>query len=165
MDTPAEIEAKFWKALADDRTTMLSLTGVEQGHSQPMTAQILHDPSERGPIWFFTSSDTDLFREIASSHRAALHFSSKDHDVFAAVEGELTVDDNRSTIDRLWSPFVAAWFEGGKEDPKLRLMRFDADRAQVWLNENSTWAGIKILLGRDPKKDYQGKMADVRMNS
>ena len=66
-------------------------------------------------------------------------------------------DQDRANIDRLWNPFVAAWFEGGKTDPKLLLLRFDPREAQIWLNENSLFAGVKLLLGTDPKDDYAGK--------
>ena|SRR5688572_10269670 len=166
MNTEAEIEAKFWKALKGDRTVMLGLAGVEDGHSQPMTAQLLEEHEYTGgPVWFFTSSETDLFRAVGTSHRAVLHFSSKGHELFAAVDGEVMPVSDRTIIDRLWNKFVAAWFEGGKDDPKLRLLRFDGDRAQVWLNENSALAGVKLLLGRDPKQEYQGKVADVRLDS
>jgi general stress protein 26 len=158
----AEIEKKFWKSLADDRTAMLGLTG-DNGHAQPMTAQVLHDEGARGPIWFFTAKDTDLVRTMGQSHRAALHFSSKGHDLFATVEGDLVLDDNRAVIDRLWNKFVAAWYPGGKDDPKLQLIRLDPQHAQVWLNENSLLAGVKLLLGRDPKEDYKDKVADIRL--
>ncbi len=160
----AEIEAKFWKALKGDRVAMLGLVGVEEGHGQPMSAQLLEEHQEHGgPIWFFTSKDTDLARALGESHRANLHFASKGHELFAAVHGTLAPFNDRATIDRLWNKFVAAWFPGGKDDPKLQLLRFDPDRAQVWLNENSALAGIRILLGRDPKQDYRGKVADVNL--
>jgi general stress protein 26 len=163
MDTEAEIAGKFWKALKSDRVAMLALAGVEDGHSQPMTAQLLEEDEERGgPIWFFTAKDTDLAREAGASHRAQMHFSSKGHDLFAAVHGTLSAVEDRAIIDRLWNPFVAAWFEG-KSDPKLWLLRFDADHGQIWLNENSLMAGVRILLGRDPKMDYRDKVADVRL--
>ncbi len=162
MTSPAELEAKFWKALSGDRTAMLGLAGVD-GHSQPMTAQILHEETARGPIWFFSSSETDLVKSITGTRRAMLHFSAKGHDLFASVQGDITLDDNRPIIDRLWNPFVAAWYEGGKEDPKLRLLRLDPDHAQVWLNENSLLAGVKMLLGRDPKQEYGDKVADIKM--
>ena len=162
MTTEAEIEAKFWKALKGDRVAMLGLSGIEEGHSQPMSAQLLEEDQERGgAIWFFTSKDTELARTLGESHRAQLHFSSKGHELFAAVHGVLSPYNDRAIIDRLWSKFVAAWFPGGKDDPKLLLLRFDPDRAQVWLNENSALAGIRILLGRDPKQDYRQKVADV----
>ena len=68
-------------------------------------------------------------------------------------------------IDRLWNRFVAAWYAGGKADPKLCLLRFDPERGQIWLNENSLLAGVKLLLGRDPKQDYKDKVANVRLHS
>ena len=80
------------------------------------------------------------------------------------MQGELVADNDPAMIDRLWNRFVAAWFEGGKSDPNLQLLRFTPDRAQIWLNENSLLAGVKLLLGSDPKKDYQDKVADVRLN-
>lgn len=162
MTDEVEIEEKFWKALKSDMTVMLGLTGVEGGQAQPMTAQLDED-HERGPIWFFTSKDTDLARQLGEGHEAVAHFAAKGHDLFASCHGTLVPDDNRATIDRLWNKFVAAWFPGGKDDPKLQLLRLDPDHAQIWLNENSLFAGVKILLGRDPKKDYAGKVAEVRL--
>jgi general stress protein 26 len=64
----------------------------------------------------------------------------------------------------LWNPFAAAWYEHGKDDPKLALLRFDAERAEIWLDGSSLVAGVKALFGRDPKKDYQGKVAEVELS-
>ena len=57
--------------------------------------------------------------------------------------------------------FIAAWFEGGKDDPKVRLLRMDPAEAHVWLNENSLLAGVKMLLGVDPKQAYEDKTGDI----
>ncbi len=160
MTDQADIEAKFWKALRSDMTMMLGLTGAGEGHSQPMTAQLDGD-KESGPIWFFTSTATDLVKAMGPSHKAVGQFASKGHDLFAALEGKLTLDNDRAMIDRLWNRFVAAWFEGGKDDPKLALLRFDADDGQIWLNEHSLFAGVKLMLGRDPKAEYKDKVASV----
>ena len=163
MSTDAEIEARFWKALKSDMTVMLGLAAGGDGHAQPMTAQLDEGQEGRGPIYFFTASGVDLFKAVGSGSRATLHFVAKGHDLFASVEGRLIPDSDRATIDRLWNPFVAAWFEGGKEDPKLRLLRFEPESAQFWLNGNSMVAGIKMLIGIDPKQDYQDKVAEVDM--
>ena len=64
---------------------------------------------------------------------------------------------------QLWNSFIAAWYEGGKNDPNLQLLRLDPEHAQVWLNEHSLWAGMKLLLGRDPKQDYKDKVADLEL--
>lgn len=157
MTTPHELEAKLWKALGKDRTVMLGATGVEP---RPMTA-LAED--NRAPLWFFTASDTELAQSLEGSrgHVATATFAAKDHDLFATISGHVVIDNDRAAIDRLWNPFVAAWFEQGKDDPKLRLLRMDAADAHVWLNESSLLAGVKLLLGVDPKKSYQDKVGDV----
>lgn len=161
MHTPQELESKFWKALKSDRTLMLGVDGVEDGHSRPMTALIEGDAG--GPIWFFTGRPNAVVDHLSQSRRAIAAFSAKGHDLFASVQGDLHLDNDRATIDRLWNPFIAAWFEG-KDDPNLALLRFDAERAEIWLNENNLLAGVKMLLGIDPKRDYQDKVAEVTLD-
>lgn len=159
MSTTAELEARFWKALKSDRTMMLGISGVEEGHTRPMTAHIEAD--EGGPIWFFTSRDNELVQHLRGNERAVATFAAKDHDVFAAVHGNLSVDTDRAVVDRLWNRYVAAWFEGGKDDPKLALLRLDPDKGEVWADASSLVAGVKMLLGFDPKKEYRDKVAKV----
>lgn len=161
MPTPQELEQKFWKALKSDRTIFLGLVGADDGHAQPMTALVEGDS---GPLWFFTTKDNGLVQALAQGGRAMAHFASKGHDVWATLDGNLATSEDRAVIDRLWNPFVAAWYEGGKDDPKLQLLRLDAEHAQIWLNENSMFAGIKMLVGIDPKKDYADKVAEVSLS-
>lgn len=158
MTTPYELENRFWKSLKSDRTLMLGLDGVEDGHSRPMTAQTEGDAG--GPIWFFTSNDNAIVQKLGQGHRAIAAFASKDHELFASIKGNLSLHNNRAVIERLWNPFVAAWYEG-KDDPKLALLRLDAEHAEIWLNASSLLAGVKMLLGVDPKSDYQDKVAEV----
>lgn len=157
MSTEQKLEEKLWSALSSDRTVMLGLNGVEDGHARPMTALVEGD---RGPIWFFTSQSNAVVENLARSDRAIAAFSAKNHDLFASIHGKLSVDQDRQAIDRLWNPFIAAWYDG-KDDPKLVLLRFDAEHAEVWLNESNLVAGVKMLFGADPKKDYRDKVGDV----
>ena len=138
---------------------MLGISDVEEGHTRPMTAQL--EGAEGGPIWFFTANDNDLVQHLRGKDRAIATFASKNHDVFAAIHGGLRVDTDRAVVDRLWNRFVAAWYEGGKDDPKLVLLRLDPDRGQVWADASSMIAGVKMLLGIDPKEDYKEKVAKV----
>jgi general stress protein 26 len=160
MPTPQELEQKLWKALKSDRTVMLGVDCVEEGHLRPMTALI---DGERGPLWFFTAKDTALVKTLRTRESALISFASKGHQLFATIHGALSPDNNRAMIEKLWNPFVAAWFEGGKDDPKLALLRFDPEGAEVWENDNSLFAGIKLMLGRDPKQAYRDKVAKVAM--
>ena len=159
MADTRELEATFWKHLNDDRVVVLGSEGIAP---RPMTAIAEND---RAPLWFFTAADTDLGKALdrSQSLQATATFAAKGHDLFATLIGRLVLDNDRAVIDRLWNPFIAAWFEG-KDDPKLRLLRMDAPDAHVWLNENSMVAGIKVLLGRDPKESYEDKAGPVDLD-
>jgi general stress protein 26 len=164
MPTPQELEKKFWKALKADRTMMLGLYGVEEGHTRPMTGLLDSEGwGDRTPIWFFTARDTELAQALSGHNCAVATFASKGHDLFATLHGDVSLSDDRAVIDRLWNPYIAAWFPGGKEDPKLTLIRFDADRAEIWLDDSSFLAGVKLLLGVDPKLEYKDNVAEVTL--
>jgi general stress protein 26 len=158
MPSPQELEARFWKALRSDMTVMLGLDGVEDGHARPMTAQVEGD---HGPIWFFASKEQQIVRHLGQGRRAIATFASKGHDLFATLHGNLSLDDDRATIDRLWNRYVAAWFEG-KDDSKLALLRLDPESAEIWEDASSLIAGLKMFLGAgDPKQDYKDQTAKV----
>ena len=160
MASEHEIAQRFWKALRSDRVVMLGLPGVEGGHSHPMTAQVGTDEGP-GLVWFFSSRDTDFVRHLGSGGHAVAHFAAKGHELFASLDGILVPYNDRDMIERLWNPFVAAWYKEGKTDPTLQLLRLEPRRLQVWLNEGSLLAGIKQMFGADPKKDYAGKVVDL----
>lgn len=161
MSDHKDITKKFWKALKSDRTIMLGLKDGERVHPRPLTALIEGD--EGGPIWIFTSRKTQLITELDAPTHVVATFSSKGHDIFASVHCRMTIDNDPAVIERLWSPFVSAWFKGGKDDPDLVLLRLDPSEAEIWVDASSLLAGIKLMLGIDPKDDYQDKVATVQL--
>lgn len=172
MATDAEIRSKFWKALKSDRTMFLGLAEGEDSQARPMTAQLetelYKDGEYSGPLWFFTSTENSLYRSVQQAElsgnapRAMAHFASKGHDVWATVHGSLSTTRDAATIDRLWNRFVAAWYEGN-DDPKIALIRLAPEDAEIWIDASSLVAGIKMLIGIDPKQDYKDKVAEVRL--
>jgi len=155
-----ELETNFWMALKSDMVMMLGLIGVEESHTRPMTAQLR---GSEGPIFFFIARDNTLVQNLRTDSRAIGTFVSKDHDLFASIHGRLSLHNDPDVIDELWNPSVAAWFEGGKDDPELALLRFEPDRAEIWENENGLFAGLKMLFGHDPKQDARDHVAKVNL--
>src|SRR3546814_7266955 len=113
-----------WKALADSPYVMVGATG-EREHHIPMNAQL--DKDAHGAFWFFTASDNRL----AAGGPAMAQFAAKGHELFACISGTLVSESDRTVLDKLWSNSIAAWSEGGKDDPKLVLLRFDLDEDAI----------------------------------
>lgn len=123
------VQERLWKAIDKHRIGML---GPAEGgtHFQPMTGFLERDT---GQIYFFTYRDNDLPALIGDGAPALFLFQGDD--LYASIEGRLSPDDDRSRMDRYWSPVVAAWYPEGKDDPRLMLLRLDCDDAQVWITE------------------------------
>ncbi|MEO8243306.1 MAG: pyridoxamine 5'-phosphate oxidase family protein [bacterium] len=162
MTKEADITADFWRQLRSDRIVMLGMEDDAPTTLRPMTAQIDGD-ADVGPIWFFSSTESTIVKRLANQDVALFSFVSKGHDIFATVHGHLMRSADRAAIDRLWNPWVAAWYEGGKDDPKLALMRFDPVQAEIWRDGSSFLAGLKLMFGADPKVDYADNVAKVSL--
>ena len=135
--TNAEVEEKLWKAIDHHKTGMLGLSDARQ-HFQPMTA--FAEP-ETQTVWFFTPRDSDLVEAASTGADAMFHFQS--HEVYACMDGRLSVDTDPARVDKFWNPSVAAWYPGGKDDANLTLLRFNPSEAAVWLVEGGL---VKYLL-------------------
>lgn len=160
MTTSDDLESKFWKALESDKTVMLGIDGAEDGHTRPMTAQVTE---HRAPIWFFATRDDALVQKVGVASRAVATFASKGHEIFATLQGPLTIDTSRGSVDRLWNRSVAAWYPLGKEDPTLVLLKFDAERAEIWRHESSVFAGVRLLFGSEPRKERSSDVTEIRL--
>jgi general stress protein 26 len=164
MSDDREIEEEFWSELKKSPFLMLGVEGTRDGATQPMTAVFEDQDRDSGNLWFFTAKDHDFTRAMGQSNRAIASFVSKGHDLFASLRGTLEIVNDPATIDRLWSPFVAEWYEG-KDDPKLALVRFDVEDAKIWKSdiEGLLKPAFNKLLGRKPEAGMKEKVAEVSM--
>lgn len=151
-----DIKTQFWHALADSPNLMVGAVG-ERAHHIPMRAQL--DKNADSAIWFFTATDNRL----AGGGPAMAQFASKDHNLFACISGTLRPETDRAVLDRLWSNGVAAWYPGGKDDPKLLLLRFDLDDAEIWTADPGIKGLFKLATGMTMKEGDLGKHAEVAL--
>ena len=151
-----DIKQQFWKALADSPYVMLGATG-EREHHIPMNAQL--DKDAHGAFWFFTATDNRL----AAGGPAMAQFASKGHDLFACISGTLVRENDRAVLDKLWNNSIAAWYPDGKDDPKLVLLRFDLDDAEIWTADPSVKGMFKLATGMTMKKSELGQHATVAL--
>ncbi len=156
-----KLRKKLWNAIDDSPFIMLGLKGVEDDRTRPMTAQVDvpedGDKEDGGPIYFFASKSDGVGERVQGTARAVATYASKDHGVFAHIHGNLVEDNDRAVIERLWNPFIASWYKDGKDDPDLKLLRFDTESADVWEAAKGATlkaAALKALFDIDPGKEH-----------
>lgn len=89
-----ELQTRFWESLVSDRVVMLGLSDVD-GQLRPVTAQF---DDAHSPLWFFTSKDNELVRGLGARNRGIATYASKGHELFATLQGALTLDTDRRTV-------------------------------------------------------------------
>lgn len=152
--TDDQIKRDMWKKMADSPFLMVGLTDEHQ-HHEPLTAQL--DEDQVDTLWFFVGKDN----RVAKGGAAMAQFVSKGHDFFACLSGTITQDKDPAMIEKLWNKQVEAWFEGGKDDPNLALVRLDIDSAELWETDLSLSGRVKMLFGGSIKAGEAGSHAKV----
>ena len=124
---------QFWSRLDDINSGMLGLT--QDSRLVPMSH---YTDRKVGVLWFITAKDTDLARSVASGPQDAMHVvSDGGQGLYARIHGTLSLSDNRAKLDELWNAVASSWFEDGKQDPDVQLLRLDLTEAEVWATGGS----------------------------
>jgi general stress protein 26 len=116
-------------------------TQDQHGHltSHPMTAQQL-DP--QGALWFFTSTHTNLWENIAHEPEVNISFADPADNLFVSVSGRAERVVERSLIEAMWNPGVQAWFPNGPQDEHVVLVKVVPHLAEYWDSNDSKMATI-----------------------
>ena len=121
--------------------------------SRPMTSQQLDDA---GNVWFFTSDESDFVRHLSTHPQVNVSFADPEDSLYVSIAGHAELTRDRAKIDELWSPLVSAWFDGGKEDPHLALVKVHVDTAEYWDTHSSKMTQLyalakSALTGKAPR--------------
>lgn len=130
-----DAKERLHKQLQSARVGMLGIEGSTD-HMQPMT----HFADDDGAVlYFITASDTDLVRQIGQGATAHYCLISKNHDYHACMKGPIARHQNAAKLDQLWSPMVGAFFEKGREDPKVTLLKMVLNEASIWESDDNVF--------------------------
>ncbi|MCX8509958.1 MAG: pyridoxamine 5'-phosphate oxidase family protein [Rhodobacteraceae bacterium] len=154
----ADLSTTLFDVLADVRVGMLG-PAMDEGHMQPMThfADKAHSR-----LWFITSAKTNLARGMREDGQKRLHHCvvSPDQDFYACLTGIARINTDPAQLKTLWSPMVAAWFPGGREDPDVTLIELPLTEASVWTVSDSALV-LGVEMGRSLlQKDHLPDVGD-----
>lgn len=98
-------------------------------HTRPMAIQ---DVDESGNLWFLSSRESNKNFEILEDNRVQLLFADQSSSTYLSVYGVATIFKDRDLIETLWSPIAKAWFDEGKDDPDVTVIRVVSAQAYYW---------------------------------
>ena len=123
--------------------------------SRPMAVQ-QSDPFD-GTLWFFTGADSDKVPHIEARPEVGVVFAQPDDQAYVTLAGRATISNDRAKIAELWSEPLRAWFTDGPDDPQIRLIQVDLDRAEYWDSPSSAvmyaLSYVKAVVTGEPATD------------
>ena len=131
---------EFWDRVASVNAGMLDATNGLR--SVPMSHY-----ADRGTncLWFIAAKGTDVVDAVAASAQSATYIvADAAKGIYADLRGMLSLSHDRAKLDDIWSTVADAWFEGGKDDPDVRLLCFAIGTGEVWVTPTS---GITFMFG------------------
>ena len=121
----------FWNNMNKIHVVLL---GAGEDDPVPMSPLARQDDNA---IWFITSSDHDTFEAAKSGTASKIYLGDSGGKMYGTITGRLTVSDDTDKLDELWSPMAAAWFDKGREDDSVRLMKYIPAEAEIWATDGT----------------------------
>ena len=106
-----------------------------------------------GVLWFFADDRGRAVKEIGGGAPVQLILQSDDKNSYMHLFGRASLSSDRAKIEELFSVFMKTWFPQGKNDPNLRLVRFEAEGGSFW----DSPGGMLQVLGAFTKALVTGK--------
>src|SRR5690554_2249484 len=112
-----------------------------------------------GNLWFLFSSHSETYQNLQKSNHVSVLYSDISNYNFLSINGIAEVSTDKARIEKYWSKMVEAWFEKGKEDPTVRVLKVIPSEAHYWDNKSnklvtffkvaaSAISGEKLDIGR-----------------
>ncbi|MEC5164613.1 general stress protein 26 [Flavobacterium sp. PL11] len=107
--------------------------------TRPMSAVKVCD---QGNIWFFNQKDSEKNKEILNDPKVQLFFAHPGKGSYVVVNGDATITTDREKIEELWTPDVKIWFDEGKDDPNISLIKVTPSSAYFWDTDGNRMINI-----------------------
>lgn len=122
---------KKLKELSESARTCMFCTELSTlpNNARPMSLQ---ECDQEGNLWFISSSDSNKNFEIKDDNRVQLYFMNNGSSEYLSIFGKAHIYTDKNTIEDKWSSFANAWFEEGKDDPKVTIIRVTPDETYYW---------------------------------
>ena len=96
---------------------------------RPMTAIKVCD---QGNVWFFSEKTSDKNKAILTDKNVQLFFSHPEKGSYLVVNGKAEIIFDKTKIEELWTPAAKIWFNEGKDDPNISVIKVKPSTAYYW---------------------------------
>jgi len=148
--------------LAKDQTCLFcTFTGEFAIAARPMSTQAVE---EDGTVWFFSGKQSNKNREIGSKSKVQLLYGDPGTSDYLSVEGDAMIVTDKDKMHELWTPVIKTWFQEGKDDPNLSLLKITPSEAYYWDTKHGKMVSFfkimaSVVTGKTMDDGIEGKLS------
>ncbi|MDB5201039.1 MAG: ral stress protein [Ferruginibacter sp.] len=154
---------KKLKELAGAINICMFCTNIQNDNgavTRPMATQI---SDKDDYLWFITDKNSHKNREIAQDNKIQLFYSDPGKSSFVEITGTAEVVFDQAKVDELWNPFMKTWFQEGKDDPNISLIKVQPKEGNYWDNKGNRMTNFfrmmaSVVVGKDLVDGEEGEM-------
>ena len=131
--------------------------GAKYPYMTPMSRQEIDD---EGNIWYLISSDSETYHNLQTDNKISLTFGDPGSYTFLSIDGIAEASRDQERIEKYWNKFVEVYFEKGKEDPSIRVLKVTPVDSNYWDTKTNKFmtllkvasaaiTGKKVDIGRE----------------
>jgi len=150
------------KELAEDVRMCMFCTAVKElpFQTRPMATQ---EVDAHGNIWFFSAADSDKNMEIKQDDQVQLLYAKQSDNHYLSVYGHADIIRDRTKTEELWNIFIKTWFQEGKDDPNLTLIRVRPESAYYWDTKHGRFISLlglaaSVISGKTMDGSLEGNL-------
>ena len=123
-------------------TMMTTRTSEDHLHSCPMNTTETSIGAKE--IWFIGHTPSETVENIKTNPEVNLAYVSQDDKNYLSITGTAELVEGKEKLNELWSVMYNAYFEKGKEDPSVQLIKVTPHGAEYWANGNAITSAFKM---------------------
>ncbi|WP_201545474.1 pyridoxamine 5'-phosphate oxidase family protein [Psychrobacter immobilis] len=123
-------------------TMMTTRNGENHLHSCPMNTTETSIGAKE--IWFIGHKPSETVDNIKQNPEVNLAYVTQESDKYLSISGTAELVEDEEKLNELWSVMYNAYFELGKDDPKVQLIKVVSHGAEYWANGNAIASAVKM---------------------
>ena len=123
-------------------TMMTTRNGENHLHSCPMNTTETSIGAKE--IWFIGHKPSETVDNIKQNPEVNLAYVTQESDKYLSISGTAELVEDEEKLNELWSVMYNAYFEQGKDDPQVQLIKVVPHGAEYWANGNAITSAVKM---------------------
>ena len=117
-----------------------------------------------GCLWFFSQKSSEHNQHIERDNKVQLFFSNPNSSEYLSVYGSASISTDKAKIEELWNPMLKTWFNEGKDDPQISLIKVTPESGYYWDTKSNKVIQLAkmaagAVLGKPLDDGLQGKIS------